>query len=634
MARVTPVRQQYLDIKAQYPDCILLFRLGDFYEMFDDDAVTASRELDIALTGRTYGSNPEKVPMAGVPHHAIDSYIPKLIERGYHVAICEQVGEVTGRGPVEREVTRVLTPGTVIEPTLLDDARSNYLLALLPVGDPDTGNWYHAGIAYAEISTGEFAATQFSGENVAMLVLEELTRLNPSEVVMPQVWVGRGVTLPEGMHLTALEDWRFEGSTAETMLLDHFEVRTLDGFGLGDKPYAACAAGAILGYLRETQMSRIAQLTRLRTYSTDAFMVLDPFTRRNLEITETIRDRKSRGSLLGVLDRTVTSMGARLLRTWLSQPLLDLKRLNARLDAVEALATNSVLREELGATLKQVSDLERLTNRLSVGRANPRDLLALKASLDTVPVLADLIATIAPLESLIKHLDPVDEVREHVDAAIQEDPPAVMNTIGTIRAGYAKELDDIMERSKHARDWIANLEGVERKRTGIDSLKVGFNKVFGYYLEVTKANTDKVPDDFIRKQTLVNAERYITPEMKEYETIVLNAEEEILDTERALFEMVCIDLAKHTESLLRSARAIANLDVMLSLADVAVREGYTRPYLTDDDRMVIRDGRHPVVEKLLDAGTRYVPNDTHFDTDARVHIITGPNMSGKSTYIR
>jgi DNA mismatch repair protein MutS len=634
MAKVTPVRQQYLNIKAQYPDCILLFRLGDFYEMFDEDAEIAARELDIALTGRTYGSNPQKVPMAGVPHHAIDSYIPKLLARGYHVAVCEQVGEVTGRGPVEREVSRVLTPGTVIEPTLIPEDRANYLLALLPIGDTDTGNWYHAGVAYADISTGEFATTQFSGDNVALLILEELARLAPSEVIMPTSWSNRGVTMPPGIHLSAVEDWRFEGGLANQMLLEHFRVQTLDGFGLADKPYAACAAGAVLSYLRDTQRNNLTQLVRLRTYTTDNFMVLDPFTRRNLELTETIRERKTHGSLLAILDRTVTSMGARLLRSWMSQPLLNLQRLEARLEAVNALTDGAALREELHAALKQVSDLERLTNRLSVGRANPRDLLALRASLDAVPAITTLIEDVAPLQALIDHLDPVDAVRDHVAAAINDDPPAVMNTIGTIRTGYSDELDEVMARSRHAREWIANLEGIERKRTGIDKLKVGFNKVFGYYIEVTKAHTHKIPDDYVRKQTLVNAERYITPEMKDYETKVLNAEEEILETERRLFESLCIDLAGHTTALLQTARAIANLDVLLSLAEVAIREGYTRPTLTDDDTLMIRAGRHPVVENLLDAGGRYIPNDTRFDNMDRVHIITGPNMSGKSTYIR
>lgn len=634
MAQVTPVRQQYLDVKAEYPDCIVLFRLGDFYEMFDEDAEIASRELDIALTGRTYGSNPKKVPMAGVPYHSIDSYIPKLIEKGYHVAICDQIGEVTGKGPVERAVTRVLTPGTVIEPTLLSDDRSNYLLGLLPIGDPKTGEWYHAGLAYVDISTGEFAATQLTGENVAVLVLEELARLSPTEVIMPKIWVDRGVTLPDGHHLTPLEDWRFEGNNAEQLLFSQFQIHTLDGFGLGDKPYAACAAGAIISYLRETQKNSLAQLTKIRTYTTDSFMVLDPFTRRNLELTETIRARQSKGSLLGVLDRTTTSMGARLLRTWMSQPLLDLKRINARLDAVEALTQDGTLRVELEDVLRQVSDLERLTNRLSVGRANPRDLLALCASLETVPVIAKIIEPIQALAPLLNQLDPCDTVRDLVSQAITDDPPAILNVIGTIRPGYSKAHDDIMERSRHAREWIASLEKVERKRTKIDKLKVGFNKVFGYYIEVTKAHTSKVPDDYIRKQTLVNAERYITPEMKEYETLVLNAEDEILTVERQLFEELCHELTHHCEKILKTARAIAFLDVLLSLADVAMREGYIRPQLTDDDTLIVKSGRHPVVEKMLNGGVRYVPNDTHFDTSSRVHIITGPNMSGKSTYIR
>jgi DNA mismatch repair protein MutS len=634
MAHVTPVRQQYLEVKAQYPDCIVMFRLGDFYEMFDEDAEIAARELDIALTGRSYGKSSKKVPMAGVPHHAIDNYVPRLLERGYHVAICDQVGEVTGRGPVEREVTRVLTPGTVIEPTLLPEDRANYLLALLPVGDPKTGEWYHAGLAYVDISTGEFATTQLSGESVGVLVLEELTRLVPREVIIPESWASRGVTLPEDTHLSALADWRFEGSAAEQTLLEHFNVRTLDGFGLGDKPYAACASGAALGYLRDTQKNSLAQLTSLRVYSTDSFMVLDPFTRRNLELTQTIRDRRTRGSLLGVLGKTATSMGKRLLRTWMSQPLLDLKRLNARLNAVEALTQDSVLRAELDETLRMVSDLERLTNRLSVGKANPRDLLALRGSLDMVPALAGLIEDIAPLEPLVKRLDPCDDVRSQINAAITDDPPAVLNTTGVIRPGYAQELDDLMARSQHARDWIASLEAAERERTGIEKLKVGYNKVFGYYIEVTKAQSANVPDNYVRKQTLVNAERYITPEMKEYEAIVLNAEEEILAAERRLFDTLCKNLAQHADPMLKTARAVANLDVMLSLAHVAVREGYVRPTLTNDDALVIKSGRHPVVEQMLGSGGRYMANDTQFDIGSRIHIITGPNMSGKSTYIR
>ena len=440
--------------------------------------------------------------------------------------------------------------------------------------------------------------------------------------------------LPNGAHLSQLDDWRFEGNHAEPTLLEHFNVRTLKGFGLGDKPYAVCAAGAVVSYLKDTQKNSLAQIKHLRAYTTDSFMVLDPFTRRNLELTETIRGGKSKGSLLSTLDKTVTSMGARLLRTWLSQPLLDLKRLNARLDAVQALTENATLRAELNDALKQVSDLERLSNRLSVGKANPRDLLALRDSLAVVPVLADLISDVEPLQALLKRLDGCEDVRDLISRAIQDDPPAVMNNPGTIREGYAEELDEIVDRSQHARDWIANLEDVERKRTGIDKLKVGFNKVFGYYLEITKSQSHRAPDDYIRKQTLVNAERYITPEMKEYETRVLNAEEEILETEKAPVRGAVRQARRRLRPHAQGRPRHRPCRYAAVLAEVAIREGYTRPTLTEDGELSLESARHPVVEQLLEGGSRYVPNDTYFDEDARIHIITGPNMSGKSTYIR
>jgi DNA mismatch repair protein MutS len=636
MAKVTPSRQQYLDIKAEYPDCVLFYRMGDFYETFDEDAEIAARELDITLTSRptSPGDNNSRIPMAGVPHHALENYISRLIERGYHVAVCDQIGDVTGRGPVDRAVTRVITPGTVIEPELLPEKKPSYLLALVPVGDVNSGTWQKAGIAYVDITTGEFAATQLEGQNTGVLVLEELARLNPREIIMPESWIARGVTLPENIHLSPVADWRFEFGTAEQALLDHFRVRTLDGFGLGDLPHSICAAGAILFYLRETQRNSLAQLTSIRAYSTASFMVLDQFTRRNLELTETIRGRTTRGSLLDVLDRTVTAMGARLLRTWINQPLLELDRLNARLDAVEALTGDASVREELHTALRSISDIERLTNRLLIGRAGPRDLLALRQSLGTVPHIRQLIGPLPALRALVDRLDPCQEVYDHIGRAITDEPPATLNTIGVIRPGYAQELDDILDRTRDARDWIANLEEIERQRTGIPKLKVSYNKVFGYYIEVSRAQADHVPDDYIRKQTLVNAERFITPELKEYETLVLNAEEQILEVERQLFEQLCHDLSQSASRLIQTARAVAHLDAFLSLAEVAVREGYTRPALTKDDVLVIRDGRHPVVEKLIDSGIRYVPNDTHFDPESRIHIITGPNMSGKSTYIR
>lgn len=634
MMRVTPVRQQYLDIKAQYPDSILMFRMGDFYEMFDQDAEIAARELDITLTARSFSKEGEKTPMAGIPHHAAEGYIAKLIERGYHVAICDQMTEPDGRGPVEREVTRVLTPGTVIEPEMLSQNRPNYLLAVVPFGDVEKGEWQTAGIAYADITTGEFCATQLIGENVGLLVLEELARLTPREVLMPTSWAQRGVSLPNGSHLTAYEDWHFELETAQDTLLRHFKIKTLQSFGMDDQAFAISAAGAILQYLYATQRGNLAQLVSLQSYSTTHFMVLDHFTRRNLELTETIRARKTRGSLLGILDRTVTAMGARLLHTWIAQPLLDLSLLNARLNAVEALTKDEAQRQALREPLKQVADIERLANRLIIGRANPRDLLALRQSLCVIPELHTLLQPLTAFNPLLKHLDPCQEACDLIQSAIDDHAPTVLNHVGVIRAGFSEELDSIIQASQHAREWIAQLEPKERERSGIASLKVGFNKVFGYYIEITHAHASKIPDDYIRKQTLVNAERYITPELKEYESLVLNAEEQILSVERRLFQEICETLNQYAQRIIKVARAIAHVDGFLSLAEVAVREGYSRPILTNDDRLLIRDGRHPVVEKLLEAGARYVSNDTHFDTHSRIHIITGPNMSGKSTYIR
>lgn len=635
MAKVTPARKQYLDIKAQYPDCILFFRMGDFYEMFDRDAEIAARELDITLTARSGGKKSGKeIPMAGVPHHAVDAYIHTLIEKGYHVAVCDQVSEPTGKGIVDREVVRVMTPGTLIEPELLDGDKPNYLMSIVPVGDAETGEWSKAGVAFVDISTGQFETTQFEGDNVGVLVLEELARLTPREVIMSERWVEHGVTMPEGIHLSSVQDWTTEYAGAEQLLKDHFRVSTLDGYGLVNMPIAISAAGATLQYLRVTQKNSLSQLTTIRTYSTDSFMVLDQFTRRNLELTQTIRSGKTRGSVLGVLDTCVTAMGARLLRTWMLQPLLDLRRLNARLDAVESLTRDEPIRLELRENLRHISDIERLVNRLLIGKANPRDLIGLRDSLSVLPNLLKLIEDIPELTALAERLDPCSEVYQLICEAITDEPPATLNNLGIIRPDFSPDLRKILDSSATAREWIKNLEPSERRRTGIPTIKVGFNKVFGYYIEVTKAQSDKVPDDYIRKQTLVNAERYITPELKEYETLVLNAEEEILDTERRIFGEVCEELSTFGVQLIKTSKSVAHLDVFLSLASVAVMEGYTRPILHDDNSMNIKSGRHPVVEKLLQDSTRYVPNDTSMTDESRVHIITGPNMSGKSTYIR
>jgi DNA mismatch repair protein MutS len=442
------------------------------------------------------------------------------------------------------------------------------------------------------------------------------------------------VTLPAGAYLTPIPELRFAFGPARQAILDHFGAGTLEGFGLAHKPLAVRAAGAILLYLRETQRNGLPQLTSLRAYSTGSFMALDASTRRNLELTETIRGGRMHGSLLGVLDRTVTPMGGRLLRTWLNQPLLDLNRLNARLDAVACLHEDGMRRATVMAALRAVSDLERLANRVLSGNAGPRDLLALAAGLSRVPALRTAVAGLPPLAGVHDRLDACQEVIDVVGAAIADDPPAILNErVGVIRTGFSAELDDVQHNTRDAREWIAGLETVERERSGIKSLKVGFNKVFGYYIEVSHANADRVPPDYIRKQTLTNAERYITPELKEYEALVLNAEERMLEIEGRLFREVCAQIAAHAERLLRTARAIAHLDVFTALAEVAAREGYCRPVLTDEDVLRIREGRHPVVEKLLE-GERYVPNDTRFDADQRIHLITGPNMSGKSTAIR
>ncbi len=631
MGKVSPVRRQYLEIKRRFPNAIVMFRLGDFYEMFDEDAEIAARELDIALTSRKVAKD-ERVPMAGVPYHSVESYVARLIEKGYHVAICDQIGEPTGRTLVRREVTRVITPGTVIEPEMLAANRNNYLLALAPEV-ADGGDWRRAGIAYVDISTGEFAATQIEGPEAKEAALQEVNRLSPRECLIPESLAESGFAPGEGVYVTPQPDSHFDPRHAENALKAHFEVATLDGFGLGRKRAAIAAAGAVLAYLRETQRGALRQLTGLHSYSTDSFMTLDAATRRNLELTETIRGGSARGSLLDVLDRTVTPMGGRLLRRWINRPLLDLAALERRLDAVERLYEDGRLRAELIQALRGMPDLERLINRVMAGAAKPRDLLALRSGLETIPRLVELLSDAEPvLAALEWELYPCDDVAGHIAQALNDDPPNQPNKPGVIRRGYNAELDEVYDSSRQAREWIAGLERVERRRTGIKNLKVGFNKVFGYYIEVTKANAHLVPKHYIRKQTLVNAERYITPEMKEYEALVLNAEERILEIEARLFKELCHQVAARSGRILSTARALARLDVLASFAEVAARENYVRPRLTDEDVLVIRDGRHPVVERLLDEP--FVPNDVEFSPDERILIITGPNMSGKSTYLR
>ncbi|MDD2694736.1 MAG: DNA mismatch repair protein MutS [Anaerolineales bacterium] len=624
---ISPIRKQYLEVKRQYPQAIVFFRLGDFYETFDQDAEITSRELDIVLTSRNVAKG-VRVPMAGIPYHAVENYLARLIERGYHVAICEQVGEQPVKGLFPRQVTRVVTPGTVIEPGLLDSQANNYLAAVIVHSDTNQGL---AGVAYVDISTGEFAVTELSGVDVFALLRAELTRLKPVEVLHPD-----NLELKDGLpgFTTAWPAWRFEPGRAQEELLRHFQVASLDGFGLQGYTLGVRAAGAILQYLTETQPAALKLLTSLNTYSLEEFMVLDPATRRNLELTETLRGGAVKGSLMGILDLTVTPMGARLFRQWVSKPLLNPERIRERQDQVTLFHQDGLMRAEVIAALKSLGDMERLVGRVMSGAAQPRDLAGLRLSLCQLPQVRGLLpASPSPLDPILADFHLCTEQLDLLEAALADDPPATLQNVGVIRPGYSAELDGVIERSRHAREWIASLEAVERKRTGIKSLKVGYNKVFGYYLEVTRSNAELVPQEYIRKQTLVNAERYITSDLKEYETLVLNAEERIREIEARLFREACAQLAATSDRLMATARALASLDVLTTLAEVAARMGYIRPEVSAGDELDIRDGRHPVVESAL-RSERFVPNDATFEDGERVRIITGPNMSGKSTYLR
>jgi len=622
--KLTPVRQQYLEIKRQYPEAILFFRLGDFYETFDEDAKIAARELDIVLTSRNVAKG-RRVPMAGIPHHAAENYIARLIEKGYHVAICDQIGDGPVNGLFPRQVVRVVTPGTIVEQNLLPGDANNYLASIVVVDGT-------VGLSYADVSTGEFSATEFSSNDPLGFLRHELMRLKPAELIYPEslelneIWDG---------HTTPLQDWRFEPDRCSEKLMAHFGAATLDGFGLSHKELATQAAGAIIEYLSDTQRAALSLLTGLSTYTLDDFMTLDAATRRNLELMETIRTGSVKGSLLGTIDVTVTPMGRRLLRQWMGKPLLDIERIRKRQDQVEAQFVDGLWRAEIRDALSNLGDLERLTNRTVAGVAGPKDLVALRELLGDLPNLVLLLnrKENPAMTGLSQALDPCEDVLALIKAALEDEPPATLSQVGVIRPGYSEQLDSVLDASRNARDWIADLEEKERKRTGISNLKVGYNKVFGYYIEVTKSKINLVPEAYIRKQTLTQAERYITPEMKEYESIVLTAEERIREIETQLFRELCQEISGHSDRLLTTARTIARLDVVAGLAEVAARKGYIRPELVDDDLLDIRDGRHPVVEEHL-FGKQFVPNDTNFEIGEKIRIITGPNMSGKSTYLR
>ncbi|HET9907233.1 MAG TPA: DNA mismatch repair protein MutS [Anaerolineales bacterium] len=612
---VSPARQQYLDIKRDYPNTILFFRLGDFYETFDEDAEITARELDIVLTSKPVGKG-IRAPLAGIPYHAVENYLARLIEKGYHVAICEQMGETPVKGIFPRKVIRVVTPGTVTEPALLPGDSNNYLASLIL--DEKT-----ASVSYVDITTGEFAVTELPIEALRA----ELTRLHPAEILFPD-----NQTINDGIqsHKTPYPAWRFEPGKCEEILLSHFKASTLQGFGIKGRGLAMRAAGAILQYLRETQPDSLLLLNSLRSYSINEFMTLDAATRRNLELDETLRGER-KGSLLGTLDQTVTPMGKRMMHQWVSQPLLNVERIKRRQNGVQAFFDDGMKRTELRAALKPLADLERLVNRVLAGYAQPRDLVAMRDTLARLPKILEIIE-----HGQISALPKVELANDELtllQSSIDEDPPSTLQNTGIIRPGFSQELDSIIEASQHARDWIANLEAVERDRTGLKTLKVGYNKVFGYYIEISRGAADKAPTNYIRKQTLVNAERFITPEMKEYETLVLNAEERIREIELRLFKETCTILGKSASKLLQTARSLAVLDVLSSLAETAALGGYVRPEVHEGMELEIHEGRHPVVEQLLQGG-RYIPNDVVFENGEIVRVITGPNMSGKSTYLR
>jgi len=631
----SPAHHQYLTIKKRYPDAILLFRMGDFYEMFDEDARVGAEALQITLTSREFARG-DRVPMAGIPHHALQSYLKRFVEHGLKVAICEQLTE-PGNGLVERDVVRVVTAGTLVEPALLDERSNNYLAAVNPWRDS-------YGLAYVDVTTGEFYVTEFAGPAAKSRLETELLRLGPAEVLVPR----EDLPLHPVGHLSVHDDYRFDPDTAREALCRHFGVHSLEGFGCDHLPVGVGAAGAIISYVERTNRSLLGLLTGMRSYTTSSFMALDRYTRRNLEIMESARSGGVRGSLLWVLDRTQTAMGGRLIRRLLSQPLLSVDPLNRRLDAVEELHDAPLLRAQVRSIMKDVQDLERLSGRICQGIATPRDLLSLRDSLALLEV-DDLLHDVrsAELQRVREGVDPCADIADLIHRAVEDRasvgrertteragriPQAGLERM--IKSGYSGELDELVDSIRTSREWMARLEGREIDRTGIRSLKVGYNKVFGYYIEVSNANLALVPPEYIRKQTLVNAERFITPEMKEHEARILQAEDRIAALERRLFVELLEQIARESARLFATAEALAVLDVYRALADVASQHNYVRPGLTNDNRIKIRGGRHPVVEVSLEE-EGFIPNDCCLDCSERqILLITGPNMGGKSTYLR
>ena len=620
---MTPIRRQYLKIKQQYLDAILLFRLGDFYETFDDDARLASHELDIVLTSRSMGEN-AKVPMAGIPAHAVEPYLARLIKKGHKVAICEQLSEPTAsKGIVERDVVRVVTPGTVLEPSLLEQKANNYLAAVVIEGN-------EAGLSYVDITTGEFATAQMSLEELG----PELERVAPAEILLP---TGQELPHPRSDHIyTSIPPACVVPRVARQCLLDHFGVVTLESFGCEALPLAVGASGAIIEYLAQTRRASTNELTSLNTYSTSTYMTLDQQTRRNLELVQGGRWGGGGTTLLSILDLTKTSMGGRLLRRWLGQPLLDLGELTVRQDAVAFFFDDLLQRESTQSTLSRVTDLERVLNRIRTGVVTPRELLGLKASLEAISALAAMLnrKDAEAITWLVARVQPRDNLVALINAALDPDPSGEPGDGKVINPGFSEDLDQLRSASQDARGYIASLELSERERTGIKALKVGYNRVFGYYIEVSNSYLSQVPSDYVRRQTLVGGERYITPDLKEHESLILNAKERVSDLERSLFKGVCQQIGEEARAISVLADGVAHIDVYASLAEVASRNNYVRPTLTDGDSIEIKGGRHPVVENVIPLGT-FVPNDTYLSTsEIQLVLLTGPNMAGKSTFIR
>ena len=634
----TPIRRQYLDIKRRYPHAILFFRLGDFYETFDDDAETVSRELEITLTSRPV-SKGQRVPLAGIPHHALDSHLAKLIAKGYKVAICEQMEEPDpAKKLVDRQVVRVVTPGTVLEGSLLDERANNYLVAMTAAtvrgaGKRADGQEPTVGLAYADVSTGEFVA----GEVAASQLAAELDRLRPAELLLPEeVEPPPEVSSP----VTRLPVYWFDPDSADEALRAHFRVASLEAFGLRGQPQAVAAAGAVLRYLEENQRVPLGQVTALAAYSPQGYMLLDGQTQRNLELFAGGREGRREASLLGVLDLTRTALGARLLRRWLGRALLDIKAIRNRQDGVSYLFEGAIRRAAVREALGAFPDLERLCGRIGAGLALPREVVALRRGLEAVAPLREALvgqgenaASESVAGRLIEGLKPCDDVVALIADAIAEDPSPSPSEGGVVREGFSPELDRLRALTHYVRRFLAEMESAERVRTGIKSLKVGYNRVFGYYIEVSKPNLSLVPADYERRQTLVGAERFITGQLKEYESQILNARERIAEMESAIFRQVCAQVSAMADRILALAAAVAEVCTLAALAEAAARYGYVRPEVVEGDELTIKDGRHPVVERSLGEG-QFVPNDTQLSAGEQIIILTGPNMAGKSTYLR